>query len=497
MIKKYEIFLETYSKAKELSNFKLIKKELPGLLSYANKLVKTINEQKDRQDSILFFDKSSRKLAEDIQNVIDFFNVNKVRYLIEEWQGTTVADYENLDYIHGQYFNMIGSSFNDLKKIGKIKLHKDPEKVEYVLRYDFAEDAEFMIELKILSMTFVDPDDIMGNNKIGISDRTSSKFDEKPAYFAVFNVQNNIDDDEIKEYLNSFKMFESFDLSVKDVSVYSLQGKKTKYLSFALIEDMNLNESRSLRIYSPFDDRHNDTLLTTEDIKWNFEKYQPPLANKEDLIELLNNIEVAFRKCFRYFCEVSVENYNKTWSPIWSLQSDMGFFSYAIEKVNVEKLIEYSKTDKGIAYVFSVFIDGFVRNWNSDNWFKPHIIVDRLYQLLYSFEVDLHEKYDMLLDVVEGDIIEESDIYMKLLGVDRGYINTKKVFHPPTTPKYTFNVLFDITKKDELSGYVMTYNERIKDMGCKIYDVDIEGKWNEAHNQKEGVLRLEILDIEE
>ena len=234
--------LKTYESFSKGNPFQEIKQELPGMLEYAKTLADHIIDYKESPENPLFYDKSSKKLANKFKEVIAFFKLSKIGELIDEWEDG--VDTNTLEYTLKNYHDMILSMYEDIKKIHKIKLHSNPDEIVDILSYDFTEDGPFILNMNICSMTFVDPNDIMGNGKIGTSMgygqyQEKVSFNQLPSYFVVYEVPNDVSDAEIKDYITSYDIFSSFDLSVKSIDIYQLRDSNRRYVSFMLIENLD------------------------------------------------------------------------------------------------------------------------------------------------------------------------------------------------------------------------------------------------------------------
>ena len=234
--------LKTYESFSKENPFQEIKQDLPEMVEYARSLADHIIDYKESPENPLFYDKSSKKLANKINEVIDFFRLSKIQELIDEWQDG--SDPQTLEYTLEKYHDTILVMYEDIKKINRIELHSNPDEVVDILSYDFTEDGPFIMNMYICSMTFVDPNAIMGNGKIGTSMwygqyQEKVSFNQLPSYFLVYEVPNDVSDAEIKDYITSYDIFSSFDLSVKDIDIYQLRDSNRRYVSFMLIENLD------------------------------------------------------------------------------------------------------------------------------------------------------------------------------------------------------------------------------------------------------------------
>jgi len=223
--------LKTYESFSKENPFQEIKQELPGMLEYARSLADHIIDYKESPENPLFYDKSSKKLANKFKEVIAFFKLSKIGELIDEWKDG--VDTNTLEYTLKNYHDMILSMYGDIKKIHKIKLHSNPDEVADILSYDFTEDGPFILNLRVCSLTFVDPNDFMKKYLQVLS------FDQLPSYYVVCEVPNDVSDAEIKDYITSYDIFSSFDLSVRDIVINLIKDSNRKYVSFMLIENLD------------------------------------------------------------------------------------------------------------------------------------------------------------------------------------------------------------------------------------------------------------------
>ena len=486
-------------------DFAVIQKEHGPILKKAESIVRSLKDS-DMYEGLTFENK-----LRSIQNVLKIFKDDNANYLLNEWKidpkKPIGQQIERLyDNNRDLYFkvDMIMSNYKNLKAISKITLHEKFDLLSDIIEFELCEEAPMKLEL-------ISIHPILRSDKMFTSVLTLSKMDFN--FRKEYNVSIRYDDVTpyplIRDYIESFRpRFDEIGIHLKDI-VFS-GTDNFRWINLDISESDIMMESR-INVFDSFVNEmlSDEKIKTIDDISY-FER--------KEIKPVFESIRKDLKRVYKHFLDISKDNLDTMSSPVNELQDRISFFINQIWNTKKEDFLKYFESDQTIDELLGIFEDGVVRYWQSKGGFGKHVVKEKLNVTKNSLDVTLHEKLDVLKSIINDEICEESDMLMELDDVRMNYLNTKKIFYPATTPLYEFHIKFDpdmssvkevdlrmpfygfdnkvrSSAKKQVEDQIKEYEALINDVGCYIYNIRVDKKYN--NDASENYWNAEIIILED